>query len=346
MSNINSKIIVYKTIAAITALSVCSFMVSLHTEKAIAHAEVMEESQRVDLSLNYTDRKILFGSCTYLSDMEVFNGSGETIDPEKVEWSSSDESVATVKFGVIFINDIGKTTITASYDGNTATCIIEVIKPMVSLNKDVLKDRLVGDVLKDWYVASESGEVTVKSGNKKVVKIKEDGSLKVVSLGKSVITAKIKGGNTVKYTMNIKKRHVYINDDETVDLNKYIKNIKHNKDAVWTVSDETCAKIENGIFKPLTCGKITVKTKLNGKDYKIHIRVTNYEAMLDIAMSALNDTLRYPASLSINGIMHTGRSITIDYSSMNRYGGYNRDEFVLKINMNGEYSYETINIYD
>ncbi len=67
--------------------------------------------------------------------------------------------------------------------------------------------------------------------------------------------------------------------------------------------------------------------------------------MKEIAMNSLKDTLRYPASLSVNNIIHDGRSITVDYSSMNKYGGYDRDKFIMKINMNGEYSCETVSIY-
>lgn len=307
----------------------------------------IQESESIELSLNYSEREIVYGSCTYLSDIELFNASGVTIDPDKAEWSSTDESVATVKYGMIFINGIGSTTISAEYEGHTASFNLHVIKPKVSINKEELKDRLVGDRCTDWYTATESSKVTVKSGNKKVVKVNEDGSLKALALGKSVITVKVEGGNTVKYTMNIKKRHIYINDDETLDLSKYIKNVKNYKSAVWSVSDSSFAQITaEGILTPLKCGKVTLNTKLNGKKYKINLRITNYNYMKDIAMDALNDTLRYPASLSVNSILHTGRRITIDYSSMNKYGGYNRDKFIMTVNMNGEYTYKTVSIYD
>ena len=68
--------------------------------------------------------------------------------------------------------------------------------------------------------------------------------------------------------------------------------------------------------------------------------------MKGLAIDALKDTLRYPASVSINNIIHDGRSITIDYSSMNKYGGYDRDKFIMQVNMKGEYKYETVSIYN
>ncbi len=196
-------------------------------------------------------------------------------------------------------------------------------------------------------ISAEETDIDIKSGNKKVVKPNDDGSLKVLSLGKSVITVKAENGNTVKYTMNIKKRHLYLSDDETLNISQYIKNIKNYENAVWTVSDLSYIDIlEDGTIKPLKPGRVTLNTKLNGKKYKINLRITNYDIMKELAMSALKDTLRYPASLSVNNIIHDGRSITIDYSSMNKYGGYDRDKFIMKVNMGGEYICETVSIYN
>ncbi|MFG6327933.1 MAG: hypothetical protein K1W06_00425 [Lachnospiraceae bacterium] len=316
------------------------------TGSSVSGFDDLEENQSVELSLNYSNRKIIYGSCQYLDDFEAFDASAVTIDPGKAEWRSSDESVATVKYGTVFIKGTGKTVISVIYDGNVASCNLEVIQPKVSIDKEELKNRLVGDKCTDWYSCTAQVKVNVKSGNKKVVKVNEDGSLKILALGKSLITVKAKNGNTASYTMNIKKRHIYVNDDETLNLDKYIKHIKNYKDAVWTVSDpENLQVSKDGDIKPLKCGKTSINTSLNGKKYKINIRVTNYELMKEIAMNSLKDTLRYPASLSVNNIIHDGRSITVDYSSMNKYGGYDRDKFIMKINMNGEYSCETVSIY-
>lgn len=317
------------------------------TGSAVTGFDDLDGSQGVELSLNYSKRKIIYGSCTYLTDIEAFDANGVTVNPVDAEWRSSDESVATVKYGTVFITGTGKTVITVIYNGNIASCSLEIVKPKVSIKKEELKNKLVGDKCTDWYTANGQVKITVKSGNKKVVKAKSDGSLKVLALGKALITVKAENGNTARYTMNIKKRHLYINDNETININKYTKYIKNYQDAVWEVSEPESLQIsKEGDLKPLKCGKFTISTSLNGKKYKINIRVTNYELMKGLAMDTLKDTLRYPASLSINNIIHDGRSITIDYSSMNKYGGYDRDKFVMKINMDGEYKYETVSIYN
>lgn len=306
-----------------------------------------EESESVELFLNYSSRKIIYGTEQYLSDIEVFNASGAAIDPADVEWLSDDESVATVKYGTIFINEPGETFITAWYNGHTASLYLEVIEPEVSIDKSELKNRLVGDKCTDWYTSTEGIKVTAKSSNKKVVKVNEDGSLKVLALGKSEITIKAKGGNTETYTMNVNKRHVYVNDDTVFEVEKYIKNIKNYEQAIWVASEPGYVEpVPDGTMRALKSGKVTLSTNLNGETYKIIVRITNYDMMKELALSSLKDTLRYPASLSINSITHNGRKITIDYSSMNKYGGYDRKKFTLKINMAGKYTSKTVSIYD
>ena len=89
--------------AILTAFSIYSsiFPCTTHTSYAAVTegdnvTDEMEESQKVELSLNYSVRKIIYGTCSYLSDFEVYNASGVQIDPVEAEWMSSDESVATV----------------------------------------------------------------------------------------------------------------------------------------------------------------------------------------------------------------------------------------------------------
>lgn len=332
--------------AALTLLSIyCSMIYSApHTYAA---QNYIEESESVELFLNYSNIKIIYGTKQYLSDIEVFNASGAAINPADVEWMSDDESVATVKYGTIFIQEPGETFITAWYNGHTASLYLEVIEPKVSIDKSELKNRLVGDKCTDWYTSTEGVKVTAKSSNKKVVRINDDGSLKVLALGKSTITIKAKGGNTATYTMNVNKRHLYVSNDTVFGLEEYIKCIDNYQDAVWTASEAGYIEnIPDGTMKPLKSGKVTLSTNLNGEIYKVVLRITNYNLMKELALSSLKDTLRYPASLSINSITHNGRKITIDYSSMNKYGGYDRKKFILKINMAGKYTSKTISIYD
>lgn len=332
--------------AVLTFLSIhCSMAYSApHTYAA---QNYIEESESVELFLNYSNIKIIYGTKQYLSDIEVFNASGAAINPSDVEWMSDDESVATVKYGTIFIQGPGETFITAWHNGNTASLYLEVIEPKVSIDKSELKNRLVGDKCTDWYTSTEGVKVTAKSSNKKVVRINDDGSLKALALGKSKIAIKAKGGNTETYTMNVNKRHLYVSDDTVFGLEEYIKCIDNYQDATWTASESGYIEnIPDGTMKPLKSGKVTLSTDLNGETYKVVLRITNYNMMKELALSSLKDTLRYPASLSINSITHNGRKITIDYSSMNKYGGYDRKKFILKINMAGKYTSKTISIYD
>lgn len=350
------KLTSFSIVAVLTVCSIFGSMVSFAPSVYAAeeinyddddYYDDMQESESVELFLNYSKRKIIYGTTQYLSDIEAFNASGAAINPAEIEWMSDDESVATVKYGTIFIEEPGEAVITASYNGNTASLYLEVIEPEAFIDKSELKNRLVGDKCTDWYTATEDIKVTVKSGNKQVVKVTDNKNLKLLALGQSVITVKPKGGEAVKYTMNVNKRHVYLSDDEILGLEKYIKNIKNYEQAVWTASEpDFIETLPDGTMKPLKAGKVTMSTTLNGQTYKVILRITNYNLMKELALNSLKDTLRYPASLSVNSIAHNGRKITIDYSSMNKYGGYDRKKFILKINMAGKYTTKTISIYD
>ncbi len=335
------------TMAAVLMFLSITFGMAYKPSHTYAAQNDIEESESVELFLNYSNIKVIYGTKQYLSDIEVFNASGAAINLADVEWMSDDESVATVKYGTIFIQGPGETFITALYNGNTASLYLKVVEPKVSINKSELKDRLVGDKCTDWYNSTEGIKVTAKSSNKKVVKINDDGSLKILALGKSKIAVKAKNGNTATYTMNVNKRHAYVTNEEVFGLEEYIKCIDNYQNAIWTASEPGYIEnIPDGTMKPLKSGKVTLSTNLNGETYKVVLRITNYNMMKELALSSLKDTLRYPASLSINSITHNGRKITIDYSSMNKYGGYDRKKFILKINMAGKYTSKTVSIYD
>ena len=79
--------------AILTAFSIYSsiFPCTTHTSYAAVTegdnvTDEMEESQKVELSLNYSVRKIIYGTCSYLSDFEVYNASGVQIDTVTAIW--------------------------------------------------------------------------------------------------------------------------------------------------------------------------------------------------------------------------------------------------------------------
>ncbi|HBA96547.1 MAG TPA: hypothetical protein DCZ23_00410, partial [Lachnospiraceae bacterium] len=128
------------------AFAIFSICVGIAYSRSYAYAakDSMKESKSVEIFLNYSKCKVIYGTEQYLSDIKAFNASGTAIDPAEVEWMSDDESVATVKYGTVFIKGTGETVITAGYNGSVALLYLEVVKPEVSIDKSELKNRLVG----------------------------------------------------------------------------------------------------------------------------------------------------------------------------------------------------------
>ena len=126
-----------------------------------------------------------------------------TVAPENatfktVTWTSSDESVATVKNGVVTPVAQGKATITATADGVSASCEVDVT--YVKANSIILSEtskvceggesfKLEATVAPETY----SGEVVWSSSNEDVATVTADGTVKTIEKGTVVITASIDG---------------------------------------------------------------------------------------------------------------------------------------------------------
>lgn len=74
----------------------------------------------------YSDKSTGYGDATLSKQGNTWRAykSSVKVDPTEIEWSSDDESVCTVKDGIVTAIGHGKTLIHASYNGVTYSCII------------------------------------------------------------------------------------------------------------------------------------------------------------------------------------------------------------------------------
>jgi uncharacterized protein YjdB len=178
------------------------------------------------------------------SEVELINGSSiqlnATITPEnatdqKVNWSSSNSSVASVSQGRVTALSVGETIITAtSSDGNyTASCTVTVIPVPasgISLNKSSLSllvdetNSLIATVQPD-NAANKS--VTWSSSDQNIVTVDADGNIQAIAIGTAQITATTDDGGytaicnieVVSITSKIK---LYFPSSSVVNINGYI----------------------------------------------------------------------------------------------------------------------------
>jgi len=129
----------------------------IQTEPMETEAATEPTREKV-FALNHTD-------VTLSSEGEAFTLTatvdGAKVDGSKVQWKSSDSSVATVNAGKVTAVGPGRTTITATYEGQTAQCIIrcnfeEITEPTNAPTETVVQNEI--QVL-------EIGDVTVRQGS-------------------------------------------------------------------------------------------------------------------------------------------------------------------------------------
>lgn len=124
----------------------------------------------------------------------------------EIQWSSSDESVATVSNGTVTAVAVGKATITVTYNaaGESVSDSVQVTVYDGAFIEFALNARSVS-VGGDWKIdySSAGGTVEWASSNPEIATVDADGNVHGIAVGKTIITATVDGKPT---TMVI---HVY-----------------------------------------------------------------------------------------------------------------------------------------
>jgi uncharacterized protein YjdB len=142
--------------------------------------------------------------------------SGE-LDRTQITWTSSDESVATVKDGKVVAVGNGNATITAEYMGQKATCLVHCTNVVVSSYE--LRTRYgsgndftisVGDTIVLFMQEKESGmrvqpeNLTFTLSKEGVITIDENGKITAVGTGTVTVTVTY-GEHVLKSIVHVKK---------------------------------------------------------------------------------------------------------------------------------------------
>ena len=129
-----------------------------------------------------------------VKDKQQLDLSGFT---EEVTWKSSKKSVATVsKTGVVTAKKLGKTVITAVYDGKKYTCEVEVVKKGLNFTDIYMKPD------EKFYIALNGTKVkAVASSDKTVARINKKLEITAVSPGECTVT--VKGTDGVRYRCKV-----------------------------------------------------------------------------------------------------------------------------------------------
>ncbi len=188
-----------------------------------------------------------------------------------VAWSSSDESVAKVDNGKVTALKSGKATITAKCGGKTAECAVTVTVPVSSVTLDKTTLSLAIGESANLTATVKPDDATDKtvawsSSDESVAKV-DNGKVTALKSGKATITAKC-GGKTAECAVTVTvpvssvtldKTTLSLAIGESANLTATVKpDDATDKTVVWSSSDESIAKVDNGKVIALKIGSAIV----------------------------------------------------------------------------------------
>ena len=234
-----------------------------------------------------------------------------SLSSSKLTWKSSDSSVATVDSnGVVKGIKEGKTIITVtSPNGVSATCIVNVTKDKVNVDKIILNTSkltlTVGDVKQiSSKVAPENAterELVWSSSNKSVATVDKNGVVIGLKKGTTTITVKTKDGKMVaKCVVTVKSidvQEIKLNPKEMSlkvgTSSKIIPTINPidatDKELVWSSSDKSVATVDkNGVVTGLKQGTAIITAKTKDGKVKATCKVNVTKDTIDVTNITLN----------------------------------------------------------
>lgn len=198
-----------------------------------------------------------------------------------LEWSSSDNSVATVdEYGVITAVAAGKTVITATASGKSATCSVTVspstaTEIILSDNEITIRKnethQLVADVLPEEAVDKT---ITWSSSDPYAATVDESGLITGVAAGEAVITASIEDVQAeCKVTVSgidaesasIEPSSAELKVGETLNLTLNVLPEDADYTCSWSSSNESAATVDqNGTVTATSVGETTITADVQG----------------------------------------------------------------------------------
>ena len=259
----------------------------------------------------------------------------ENATNKNIDWSSTDESVATVKNGVIEGKGPGKTTVTVTTVDKELKASCEVTVEAKTIPVDSIKLNKTSTTIKEGTTETLIATVMPENAtNQKVDWESEDESIATVTggvitgkkAGKTVITVTTEEGEkTASCEVTVKEKETEKISVESISLNTNNETIENgtilnlmltfnpsnatNKNVKWESSNEKVAVVNgNGIVKAVGEGKTTIKvTSEDGnKEATCEITVTKKVNKDDDIYSTKDDN-----TVSDRNLPNTGLKVII-----------------------------------
>ena len=257
------------------------------------------------LEMNLREMKLEAGRS---ADLTVSANEGAVLGD--VQWTSSDETVATVKNGKVTAVGAGTALITAAAGGRAASCTVTVTAPLTGISLNVqTADLLTGETRQLEVIANEGAvaeNVTWTSSNTAVVSVK-DGLVTALSVGEATITAVC--GNyhaTCKVAVSepltqitLSQSELLLEEGKEIDLTATPNAGASLKGAAWSTSDDTVATVDNGKVKAVSSGTAVITIACGDVIASCTVTVQEYVPPVEI--------------LDSDGILYVGETLQLNY---------------------------------
>ena len=252
---------------------------------AYRSAPIWENFFKVEsLTLSESILELTLGSSMTLEAiMQAHN-----LDYSCIEWSTSDESVATVVDGVVTALGVGECDITVSCQDKSATCHV-VVRPILptSIELDVhnvtmnLGERTL--VVATILPENTTDKTVVWTSSDESIAVVENGVIMAVGVGECIITANCQGLTDhcrvqvlpilpASVELNTHEAEMTIGETLTLEATVMPDNTT-DKTLVWSSSDETVATVVDGVVTAVGVGSCDITVSCQGVSDVCHIVV-------------------------------------------------------------------------
>ncbi|MBS9767318.1 MAG: Ig-like domain-containing protein [Flavobacteriaceae bacterium] len=296
-----------KTVQLMSFLALIAFMIFTSCEKD--EPEIMVES--ISVTPNTLEKTEGDAPLKITATVLPKNATNK-----KVEWTSSNEKVATVVDGMITFKSVGKATITVSAvdkSGKMAICNVTVKAKAISVTgialdkTELTKEEGETEQLTATITPANATDKTLTwaSSDDKIAIVDANGKIATIKEGKTTITVTTKDGSkTAKCELTVKAKTIFV-AGVTIDKTEVTKEVGEteqltaiitpanatDKALTWESSDEEIATVDtNGKVTALKEGKTTiiVITKDGNKIAKSKVIVTNKTPDITIGTQKVN----------------------------------------------------------
>lgn len=260
-------------------------------ENPIKNVKFEKTSTRIEIGKNETLKLIIDPSDYWYAD------------PQKVKWTSTSDSIASVVEGVVTANSKGTVTITAEIAGKSASITVEVYVSITGIEINEAKDANSDGIIEVEKNASykltakvlpedttESKNVTWSSSDSDAVSVNANGEItihdvsKVVTItatasdGKTKAIVKIKGKISItNFEVSNTEMKIYKGEANAQVISTTITptDTTESKVITWDSDDKTIAIVDsNGKVTGLKAGTANITgTLANGMKVTIHVTV-------------------------------------------------------------------------